>query len=276
MCSGNSSTITVVLHQSPNAGLDMMGTVCQSDVQINLTDYLDSGADAGGVFFDLDTTNQLSGDLLDVSQLSSGTYDFRYEIQGHASCDLSTSIISITVVEVLPPSTQNQIFCVSEGATVSSLEATNGTNFNWYDAIDATMPLSFGTLLVNEQDYFVSAIDGNGCESSKIQINVTLLPLEHEDCDSCIKDGVSANGDGQNDEFDLCNLPMAFPNFSLHIYNRYGTEVYKGNQNTSLFNGVSNVSNSVGNDLPTGVYFYVFEPNDGQTTSFQGNFYLSR
>lgn len=276
LCIGNQTSITIVIHQSPNAGSNMQASVCQSDFQIDLTDFLDPLADSGGIFIDLDSTNMLNVNNLDVSQLSPDTYHFEYQIQGHESCSLSTSLIDVTIDGVLPPTATNQTFCVSDGATVSNLIANNGIDFNWYDAVDASASLSFGTLLIDGKDYYVSALDDNGCESSRVSIQVTLLPLEHIDCDDCIKDGVSVNGDNINEQFDLCNLPIAFPNFELDIYNRYGSIVYIGTKNTELFNGISNVKLTSGNQLPIGIYFYVFNPKDEKTPSFQGSFYLSR
>ncbi|MBJ6367971.1 gliding motility-associated C-terminal domain-containing protein [Snuella sedimenti] len=276
LCTGNQTTVTVVLHQSPDAGSDMQGAVCRSDLQIDLTNYLDATADSGGVFVDLDATNVLSGNSLDVSQLTAGTYRFEYQIQGHASCDLATAIIAITVEEVAMPVTANQTFCTSDGATVADLEASGAQDYNWYATVDALETLPFGEVLVDGEDYYVAAVDSNGCESQRVSMLVTLLPLDHVDCDDCIKDGISVNGDNQNDAFDLCNLPVAFPNFEINIYNRYGNIVYKGNKSTEYFNGVSNVSLTLGKALPSGVYFYVFDPKDGKTSPFQGNFYLSR
>ena len=63
---------------------------------------------------------------------------------------------------------------------------------------------------------------------------------------------------------------------TIPSYNRYGTIVYNGNQNTPLFKGISNVALTIGEELPSGVYFYVFDPKDETTNPFQGNFYLSR
>ncbi|MDO5978084.1 gliding motility-associated C-terminal domain-containing protein [Flavivirga spongiicola] len=276
MCSGNSATMTVVLHQSPSAGSDGLYSVCRSDSQIDLVNYLSATADSGGTFVDLDTTNALSGSLLDVSRLTAETYRFQYEIQGHASCSLSTAIISIMVVEVAVPTAINQTFCANQGATVSDLQASNGIDFNWYDTATSTNPLPLGTVLIDGEDYYVSALDSDNCESERVQITVAILPLNHADCEPCFKDGISVNGDGENDDFDLCGLPTVFPNFELNIYNRFGSIVYKGNKNTPLFKGISNVALTIGEELPSGVYFYVFDPKDGVTDPMQGNFYLSR
>ncbi|MDN3666061.1 gliding motility-associated C-terminal domain-containing protein [Algibacter miyuki] len=276
LCSGSQSTLIVTVYKSPNAGDDVSYDVCRSDLEIDLFDYLHPSADLGGLFTDLDNTNLLAVNLLDVSQLTEGTYNFRYEIQGHATCRLAISNIEITIVEVDAPTVGNQTFCAADGATVNSLIAENGYSFNWYDTADADTPLPMGTPLVNGEDYFVTAVDENNCESPKTAMTVTVLDIDNPNCDSCIKDGVSANGDSINDEFDLCNLPDTFPNFELNILNRYGVSVYKGTINTPLFSGKSNVSGSIGNQLSTGVYFFVFDPKDGTTNPFQGNFYLSR
>ncbi|XCF06157.1 gliding motility-associated C-terminal domain-containing protein [Tamlana crocina] len=275
MCSGSSATVTVTSYQSPNAGSSGVFNACKSDGVLNLVDYLDASADTGGTFNDLSATGFLTGNLLDVSQLSSGRYSFQYEIQGHASCNLSTALITLIVAEVEPPEVENQQFCASEGPTVNDLVATNGISFNWYDSVSSTEPLPLSTALQNEVDYFVSALDSNGCESSKVPVKVSILPVGHSQCAPCLKDGISPNGDGQNDVFDLCSLPVTYPNFSIEIINRYGSVVYRGNESTPLFNGKSNVPLTMGNQLPSGVYFYVFDPKDGQTKPFQGNFYLS-
>ncbi|WP_299555693.1 gliding motility-associated C-terminal domain-containing protein [Seonamhaeicola sp.] len=276
LCTGSQTTLNVVVHQSPNAGNDILGVACRSDLQIDLLNYLDSSADSGGTFLDLDTTNMLAGSILNVSQLTAGTYNFQYEIQGHVSCSLVTAMITIIVQEMTPASTVDQTFCASDGASILDLQATGGVDYNWYENIEDTTPLPINHVLEDGEDYFVAAIDDNNCESPRVSMVVTILPIDHVDCDDCIKDGISVNGDNLNDAFDLCNLPISFPNFQLEIFNRYGTIVYKGNQNTELFRGVSNVSSTMGKELPTGIYFYVFDPKDGKTKPFQGNLYLSR
>jgi gliding motility-associated-like protein len=93
-----------------------------------------------------------------------------------------------------------------------------------------------------------------------------------------IPDGFSPNDDGLNDTFYIKNIDVLFPNFSLEIYNRYGNVVYTGNINTPNFNGKSNKSTMIGNEiLPTGVYFYILHYNDSQGKKpTQGRLYLSR
>lgn len=276
LCSGSQATLIINVAQSPKAGSNMVAYVCRSDNQIDLVDYLDSNADSGGIFTDLEATGTLSGSQLDVAQLDAGAYDFQYELQGAASCNLSAAVITINVEDLPPPESSDQIFCASDGPTIVDLQYLNASEVNWYDSIESDVILSTGTALINGAEYYAAAVDMNGCESTRIAIAITLLPIDHVDCDDCIKDGISVNGDGENDRFELCNLPIAFPDFEIQIFNRYGVIVYKGDRGTPLFDGVSNASMTIGKELPSGVYFYVFNPNDGVTDAFQGNFYLSR
>jgi hypothetical protein len=63
----------------------------------------------------------------------------------------------------------------------------------------------------------------------------------------------------------------------MEIYNRYGNLIYKGNASSPRFNGKSNQSGTIGSgDLPVGVYFYIFNYNDGINKHEQGRLYLSR
>ncbi|WP_296385972.1 gliding motility-associated C-terminal domain-containing protein [Winogradskyella sp.] len=279
LCIGSQASITISIFTNANAGSDMIATLCQSDLQIDLLTLLDSQADLGGTFVDIDNTSALTGSIVDVSSLNEGLYDFEYQAQGNVNCSPDTAILTVEVLDIAAPSVQNQTFCLIDGATIADLVATSNDaqTFNWYDDGTSTNVLPTTTLLENGEDYFVLAIDSNGCESDRTSLVVTLLPLNDETCDECeINDGISDNDDGENEVLDLCNLPVVFPNYELEIFNRYGTIVFKGNRNTNLFNGESNVSLTLGNRLPSGVYFYVFNPNDVATEPFQGNFYLSR
>ncbi|MDX1544336.1 MAG: gliding motility-associated C-terminal domain-containing protein, partial [Christiangramia sp.] len=90
-------------------------------------------------------------------------------------------------------------------------------------------------------------------------------------------EGISPNGDGMNDTFDIENIEREYPNYTIEIYNRWGDVVYKGNANTPDWDGSTNQSGSLGDDvLPVGVYFYLLDFNDGVTAPRKGKVYLSR
>ncbi|WP_445749018.1 T9SS type B sorting domain-containing protein [Polaribacter sp.] len=74
----------------------------------------------------------------------------------------------------------------------------------------------------------------------------------------------SPNGDGKSDVFEISGIVDLYPNFRIRIYNRQGNEVFNysnnGNTNPIWWDGTFN-----GKPVPTGVYFYTLEYNDGVT-----------
>jgi gliding motility-associated-like protein len=84
--------------------------------------------------------------------------------------------------------------------------------------------------------------------------------------DITVYNGISKNNDGANDFFEIGCI-NDFPNNSVRIFNRAGTLVYEAkyydNQET-FFNGISNKGiNLLGNELPSGTYFYIIDKGDG-------------
>ncbi|MNK08481.1 PKD domain protein [compost metagenome] len=90
---------------------------------------------------------------------------------------------------------------------------------------------------------YVVATNIEGCQS------VDELQLKYTGC--IIPKGISPNGDGMNDTFDL----SAFGVTHLGIFNRYGKEVYTQDNYTDQWHGQANN----GNELPTGTYYYIIE-----------------
>ncbi len=202
---------------------------------------------------------------------------------GASGCESSVSIqITATVSDAPTPVLANPglELCINDNPTINDLTINiaqyepSQDNVIWYDAavngnvISSTTPLTIGTTY-----YAVLVNTVTGCESS--------VPFEFTpDLTGCglltIPDGFSPNGDGNNETFDIDNVELLYPNFEMEIYNRYGNLVYKGRAATPRFNGTSNQPSIGKGDLPVGVYYYIFNYNDGVTKAKQGSLYLSR
>ena len=156
-----------------------------------------------------------------------------------------------------------------------SLNIVGGQTVIWYNAPTGGTAYAATDLLVNGTIYYAAAVAPSGCESS-IRLQVTA------DLTACtgikIPDGFSPNNDGINDTFVINNLPELYPQFSLEIYNRYGNKVYEGNSNTPDWDGTSSEGGVKLGDsiLPTGVYFFIINFNDGTRAPLQDRVYLSR
>lgn len=84
-------------------------------------------------------------------------------------------------------------------------------------------------------------------------------------CPPTVYNHFTPNNDGFNDTFFIEGLRDIFKNFQLEIYNRWGTLVWKGNNNTPDWDGFANQGNIIGSQqLPAGTYYYCLylrEPN---------------
>lgn len=95
------------------------------------------------------------------------------------SCGVMVSNVSdVFVINGLPiaPTATNQTFCEANNPTVANL-VPNGAQYFWYDSSGSTTALSVSTPLVSGEDYYVSEINANGCQSSKTMIVVTIDSL---------------------------------------------------------------------------------------------------
>ncbi len=281
ICSGSSNTLTINVFQNSNPGADNDGVACKSDLEFDLLTLVDPAADTGGAFVDVTMppipTGALSGNIVDLTLLAEGDYIFEYQTQGNTVCALQAATLELIVTDLLSPTVDNETFCVLEAATLADLTVNGASDFEWYDTATDNTPLDINTILIDGEDYFVAATDASAtCFSTRTVIIASIIPFGEQGCVVEIPDGVSPNNDSQNDDLDLSNLPQIYPNYEIKIFNRYGTTVFIGNTNTAFFNGESNVSLSIGNNLPSGNYFYIFDPKDNITKPFQGNFYLSR
>ncbi|MDO5979419.1 gliding motility-associated C-terminal domain-containing protein [Flavivirga spongiicola] len=208
-----------------------------------------------------------------------------YATQTNASgCESSTNVQVDVIVNDTPTPTLDNLaaeYCINDGPIINDL-SLNITEYNastsnivWYDAASNGSVISDSSTLNHNVTYYAALVDGTtGCESS-VRLAITT------DLTSCGKlilpDGFSPNGDGTNDTYDFDNLHILYPNFVIEIFNRYGNIVYKGNANTPRFDGISNQSRTIGSgDLPVGVYYYIFNFNDGENKPEQGRLYLSR
>lgn len=107
-------------------------------------------------------------------------------------------------------------------------------------------------------EYTVTVTTDAGC------ISTDIFEVLSTSC--MIPRGISPNGDGKNDEFDLSALDVK----KLEIFNRYGQEVYSKSNYTNQWIGQTNK----GDELPTGTYFYMIERTNGETKT--GWVYINR
>jgi len=137
----------------------------------------------------------------------------------------------------------------------------------WFDSEDSVTPLSITTLLVAGQVYYAVYTNANQCYSStKVSVTLGCFPI--------IPNAFSPNGDGYNDFFNITSLYDVYLNHELKIYNRYGKLVFNGD-NTTKWDGSSNVQPQSSNTVPVGTYFYYLALNNDAKDIISGYVYVN-
>jgi len=104
-------------------------------------------------------------------------------------------------------------------------------------------------------DYSVRITSDDGCESTLIEF--TIGHIDNVDCRLDFFTGITPNGDGLNDQWNIKNIE-AFASNTVTIFNRLGNKVWEGKDYDNV-TVVWRGENLSGNDLPSDTYFYVVE-----------------
>lgn len=149
------------------------------------------------------------------------------------------------------------------------LESTLATDYQWYlngSPIAGANQQSF--LFTEAGNYHVVVPDPSGCVGSPLVSN-TITIIFGITADQ-IPEGFSPNGDGINDVFEIQNIDQ-YPNSSLKVLNRWGSEVFRKEPYDNTFNGLAND----GNQMPDGTYFYILDLGNDQDI-FKGYLIINR
>lgn len=183
-----------------------------------------------------------------------------YQLTAEHRC---ASLLSVINIEEAKPigindSLLDTVLCQGEIATIS-LNAAFADAIKWSTGDDSPE-----LQVTAAGSYFVSITDTNGCEfEDKITFN--------DFCPGIINapNIFTPNGDGLNDEY--CIELINVVNFRLHIFNRWGIELYFAENESPCWDGQTS-----GSETSSGTYFYLIEGEDslGEPFAFRGSFTL--
>jgi gliding motility-associated-like protein len=110
---------------------------------------------------------------------------------------------------------------------------------------------------------------GEPVQCAEAMVYILVLPEPQID-DLVIFNGVSPNGDGNNDAWKIKGIE-GFPDNEVKIFNRWGTKIWEGKHYDN--NNVSwEATNNRGDRVPDGTYYYILEIKDVKT--FTGWIYV--
>ena len=157
--------------------------------------------------------------------LGKGTYDF----SGHADLVRSNPSHNVTF---------HQTFEAAESGSNSILNPENYT------------------ANASPSEIFVRVED-------EICFSITSFMLSTRNCPPVVRNYISANNDGYNDDFYIQGLRDVFLNYELSVFNRWGKLVWKGHNHSPNWTGVNNEGFIPASGITAdGTYFYILELND--------------
>ncbi|MHA3787365.1 gliding motility-associated C-terminal domain-containing protein [Flavobacterium hauense] len=248
---------TIEQPQAANAGDDNHIIHCDRSPTINLKDYLSGDHVPGGKWSEFEPTGHLVNGVFLVEGVAPGMYIFIYRV---TACDITDeAVISLDVKG-------NDVFdidiaegCVDYSYTLSIININDmqGAEIAW------TGPGNFlatqAVVAVSETGKYTATVtNAEGC------IAEASVMVNDVSCD--IPRGISPNGDGMNDYFDLSLMDVE----SIKIFNRYGLMIYDARNYEKEWHGQTNS----GGELPTGTYYYMITLSGGKQVT--GWVYLQR
>ena len=143
---------------------------------------------------------------------------------------------------------------INEGETVT-LNATGGVSYFWWPSYrikyaDSPNP---DVEPVVTTTYYAGIIDANGCVGYD-SLTVFVTPGR----ELYFYNTFTPNGDGDNDRWYIGKISK-YPDNKLEVYNRYGRLVFVATPYLNHWDG-----SNFGEELPTGTYYYIFDPGNGE------------
>ena len=213
--------------------------------------------------------------------LVTGEY-FVKEINEITGCESGLEKSKITIHELHTPilNSEGEKFCGLDNPTLQNLSENTTSNGQivWFDSPINGIQLANTEVLKEGFTYygFDFSTSTNCFSENPVAVTVSLNNCNPSP-DFFIPDGFSPNGDGINDTFRIPDIEFIYPNFSLEIYNRYGSLMFRGNKNKLEWDGnSSDATFKIQGMASNGVYFYIINFNKNNEPPRQGKLYLNR
>lgn len=225
----------------------------------------EAGFTSGGIFSaETGLTIDAATGEVNIATSSVGNYNITYVVLEDASNCISgsESTFNFTVlgaIETVINGECNDAGYILTASPVNGSYNTDEVIYTWTDANGSIVGQNSEVFNVTEYAeensdialpaQFTVMVEFGGCSTT------ASFAAEQLDCRD-IPRGISPDGNGKNDDFDLAGHGVT----ELFIFNRHGREVY--NFNGTYTNQWFGQSNS-GDELPDGTYFYSLRKNDG-------------
>jgi len=199
---------------------------------------------------ELNNSYEIQLDLLIISPL--------VILPNSISCDEGFNSALFNLVEILNSNNINTTTTTSFFTSLSDLELNTNKILIPDNYTNTSSPQTIYVRVENSTCYDIYAFD-----------------ILVENCPPHIPQGFSPNGDNTNDWFNIQGFYNIFEKHELKIFNRYGTLIFEGNNDTPWFGLINRGLNNHGKIVPVGTYFYVINFNDSNYEPTAGWVYVN-
>lgn len=246
---------TITVMANPSVTLSQIGTVCQNESPIQITENK-NGFTGTGVFSGPGITPT---GLFMPYVTGPGTFTISYVFTAANGCNYSTS--QQVIVNPQPSISTGGNLTVLAGGTVTIHTTASGVEpltYKWtmangspaatLDHDDIPNPVASPE---DDATYVLTVTSGNGClGAATVDVKVLKAPI--------VPNTFTPNNDGINDKWQIKYLE-SYPNCTVDIYNRYGEHLYSSIGYATAWDGTYN-----GTLLPAGTYYFIINPKNGR------------
>ncbi|MDB4091168.1 gliding motility-associated C-terminal domain-containing protein, partial [Crocinitomicaceae bacterium] len=157
-------------------------------------------------------------------------------------------------------------YCSTVEPNLMTASGGSGT-FTWYSDAGLTSVLGTGTTLdpstsLGLTTYYVTETE-LGCEGPSSQVNISIIG-----CEITIPTAFTPDGDLMNDDWEILDLDLTYPNNIVYVYNRWGNLLFtseQGSYDARRWDGTYKEEL-----LPIGSYYFIIEFNDKENETATG------
>ncbi|RAJ13178.1 gliding motility-associated C-terminal domain-containing protein [Olleya aquimaris] len=144
---------------------------------------------------------------------------------------------------------------------LNQIDQNEYLSFTFFESLDAIVT---DNSIPNPTDYFSNETPQTLYITAETDIcfDIFVFGLLTENCPPIIPEGFSPNEDSINDFFNIQGLYSVFENHELLIYNRYGTLIFKGDDNNKWYGQINQGLTNQGKIVPVGTYYYLLNLKD--------------
>ncbi len=275
-CGDTAASLSIQVNPPADAGTDASAQYCNSG-EVDLFPLLGGNPQPGGMWTDLGGSGALTGETVELGQLSVGQYAFSYLVLS-AGCPADSAVVTLNLVDGVEVTDiqrtcneQDRTYVVSfllSGGIPGSYAVTGGNG-----TMSTAAPFLFTSVpLPTSQAFSFLADDDNHCTPVLVQ---GTSPCGFTDA-VFVPESFTPNGDGANDLFTIPGIE-GYPHNAVTIFNRWGGQVYSatGYDNVRTVWDGSSPRALLPGDASTGTYYYVLDLGTG-AEPLKGFVYLNR